>query len=95
MTLCTWPEEGDSQECRLRTRGKALRGCIGIFRETGYGMAGRIGTFQLHPGETTTKYAALVSARCNVDAQVMRRVLPPRLWMEASELEPPANEEDR
>eukprot|EP00959_Pyramimonas_sp_CCMP1952_P075502 1578066-Pyramimonas_sp.AAC.1 len=42
VTLRTWPEGGDSQECRLRTRGKALRGCIGIFRETDYGMAGRI-----------------------------------------------------
>ncbi|CAK0817607.1 unnamed protein product, partial [Prorocentrum cordatum] len=95
VTLRTWPEGGDSQECRLRTRGKALRGCIGIFRETDYGMAGRIVTFQLHPGETSTKYAAVVSARCNVDVQDMRRVLPPRLWMDASELEPPANEEDR
>ncbi|CAK0850189.1 unnamed protein product, partial [Prorocentrum cordatum] len=95
VTLCTWTEGEDSRECRLRTRGKALRGCIGIFRETDYGVAGRIVTFQLHPGETSTKYAALVSARCNVDVQDMRRVLPPRLWMDASELEPPANEEDR
>ncbi|CAK0895070.1 unnamed protein product, partial [Prorocentrum cordatum] len=96
VTLCTWPEGGeDSQECRLRTRGKALRGCIGIYRETDYGMAGRIAPIQLHPGETSTKYAAVVSARCNVDVQDMRRVLPPHLWMEASELEPPANEEDR
>ncbi|CAK0847613.1 unnamed protein product, partial [Prorocentrum cordatum] len=95
VTLCTWPEGGDSQECRLRARGKALRGCIGIFRETDYGMAGRIVTFQLHPGETSTKCAAVVPARCNVDVQDMRRVLPPRLWMDASELEPPANEEDR
>ncbi|CAK0911448.1 unnamed protein product, partial [Prorocentrum cordatum] len=95
VTLCTWPEGGDSQECLLRTRGKALGGCIGIFREADYGMAGRIATFQLHPGETSTKYAAVVSARCNVDVQDMRRVLPPRLWMDASELEPPANEEDR
>ncbi|CAK0862279.1 unnamed protein product, partial [Prorocentrum cordatum] len=95
VTLCTWTEGEDSRECRLRTRGKALRGCIGIFRETDYGMAGRIVTFQLHPGETSTKYAALVAARCNVDVQDMRRVLPPRLWMDASELEPPANEEDR
>ncbi|CAK0814408.1 unnamed protein product, partial [Prorocentrum cordatum] len=69
VTLCTWPKGGDSQECRLRTRGKALRGCIGIFRGTDYGMAGRIVTFQLHPGETSTKYAAVVSARCNVDVQ--------------------------
>ncbi|CAK0795192.1 unnamed protein product, partial [Prorocentrum cordatum] len=89
VTLCTWPEE-----CRLRTRGKALRGCIGIFRETDNGMAGRVVTFQ-HPGETSTKYAAVVSARCNVDVQDMRRALPPRLRMEASELEPLANEEDR
>ncbi|CAK0841403.1 unnamed protein product, partial [Prorocentrum cordatum] len=95
VKLCTWTEGEDSRECRLRTRGKALRGCIGIFRETDYGMAGRIVTFQLHPGETSTKYAALVAARCNVDVQDMRRVLPPRLWMDASELEPPANEEDR
>ncbi|CAK0792583.1 unnamed protein product, partial [Prorocentrum cordatum] len=94
VTLCTWPEGGDSQECRLRTRGMALRGCIGIFRETDYGMAGRVAIFQLHPGETSTKYAAVVSARCNVDVQDMTGA-PPRLWMDASELEPPAIEEDR
>ena len=96
VTLCTWDEEsGESEECRLRSRGKALRGCVGIFRETDYGMAGRIVTFQLHPGETSTHYAAVVAARCNVDVQDMRRVLPPRLWMAESDLEPEAQEEDR
>ena len=95
VTLWTWPEDGDSKERRRRARGKAPRGCIGKFLETEYGMAGRIVTFQLHLGETSTKYAAVVSARCNVDVQDMRRVLPPRLWMDPSELEPPANEEDR
>ena len=58
-------------------------------------MAGRIITFQMHPWETSTNYASLVAMRCNVDVQDMRRVLPPRLWMNPSELEPDAKEEDR
>ena len=92
MTLYT---EDEQHEKQWRRRGKPLRGCIGIFRETEYGMAGRILTFQLHPWETSTNYAALVAARCNVDVQDMRRVLPPRLWMHPDELEPDAKEEDR
>ena len=50
-------------------------------------MAGRVLTFQLHPGECVTNYAALVSMRCNVDVQDLRRVLPPNLWMEREDLE--------
>ena len=87
--------EDEKHERRLRRRGKPLRGSIGIFRETDYGMAGRIITFQMHPWETSTNYASLVAMRCNVDVQDMRRVLPPRLWMNPSELEPAAKEEDR
>ena len=78
----------DWTEIRRRRRGKELRGCIGIFRDTRYGMAGRILTFQLHPWECPSNYAALVAMRCNVDVQDLRRVLPPRLWMPEAELEP-------
>ena len=42
--------EEDGNEVRRRRRGKALRGCIAIMRDTRFGMAGRIVTFQLHPG---------------------------------------------
>ena len=77
----------DWAEIRRRRGGKPLRDCIGIFVETQYGMAGRILTYQVHPFECPTNYAALVAMRCNVDVQDMRRVLPPRLWMPAAELE--------
>ena len=79
-------DENDT-EVRLRRRGKPLRGCFAIFRDTRYGMAGRIITYQVHPWECATNYAALVAARCNVDVQDMRRVLPPELWMSPDELE--------
>ena len=49
----------EMHEMKIRRRGKPLRGCIGIFPETEYGMAGRILTFQLHRWETSTHYAAL------------------------------------
>ena len=39
-------DENDT-EVRLRRRGKPLRGCVGIFRDTRYGMAGRIITYQV------------------------------------------------
>lgn len=71
----------DWEEIRRRRGGKALRGCVGIFRETQYGMAGRILTYQLNSFECPTNYAALVAMRCNVDLQDMRRVLPPRLFL--------------
>ena len=74
---------------RIRRRGKALRGCIGIFRETKYGMAGRIITIQKHPGECCTNYAGMITIRSNLDVQDLRRVLRPDLWMEPCELEPP------
>ena len=80
--------DDDWNEIRRRRRGKALRGCVGIFRDTRYGMAGRIITFQLHPWECPTNYAALVAMRCNVDLQDLRRVLPPNLWMAEADLEP-------
>ena len=84
--------EEAEQLAHVRRPGKALRGCIGIFRETKYGMAGRVITFQMHPGECPTNYAGLVAMRCNVDVQDLRRVLPPELWMDPSELEPDADD---
>ena len=62
--------------------------------DTRYGMVGRVLTCQIHPWECPTNYATLVSARCNVDAQDMRRVVPPRLWLPAEELEPIVAEDD-
>ena len=89
VVLCN--ESGS--EVKRRRRGKALRGCLGIFCDTQFGMAGRIVTFQLHPGECATNYAALVAMRCNVDVQDLRRVLPPRTWLNEEELEPELPEE--
>ena len=84
----------DDSEVRFRRRGKPLRGCVGIFRETRYGMAGRVITYQVHPYECPTNYATIVASRCNVDVQDLRRVLPPEMWMSANEHEPAAIEED-
>ena len=81
----------DMNEVTRRRRGKALRGCIAIVRDTRFGMAGRILTYQMHPGESPTNYAALCTMRCNVDVQDLRRVLPPILWLEPHELEPEAD----
>ena len=89
--VVTLYDEEDT-ELRKRRRGKPLRGCIGIFRDTRFGMAGRIITFQMHPWECSTNYAALVAMRCNVDVQDLRRVLPPTMWMPAEELEPAGQE---
>ena len=61
---------------------------MAICRETRYGMAGRLITFQTHPYECPTNYAALVAMRCNIDVQDLRRVPPPKLWMLPEELEP-------
>ncbi|CAK0862670.1 unnamed protein product [Prorocentrum cordatum] len=55
----------------------------------------KIGRRFFYNAKDSTKCAAVVSARCTVDAQDMRRVLPPRPWTEGSELEPPANEGGR
>ena len=85
VVTCT---DEDYNEIRRRRRGKPLRGCICIFRETRFGMAGRILTYQVHPWECPTNYAALVAMRCNVDVQDLRRVLPPVLWMPEADLEP-------
>ena len=54
-------------------------------------MAGRIFTFQVHPGECPTNYAGLFAMRCNLDMQDLRRVLPPETWPSPSELEPPVD----
>ena len=78
----------DSTEVRRRRKGKPLRACLAIVRETQYGMAGRIITFQLHPWECPTAYAGLVSLRCNLDVQDLRRTLPPHMWMPSENLEP-------
>ena len=83
----------DGVEVRRRRRGKALRGCVAIFRDTRYGMAGRVITFQVHPGECPTNYAGLVALRCNLDVQDMRRVLPPHLWLQPDHQEPAAAED--
>ena len=56
-------------EVKRRRQGKQLRGCMAIFRDTRYGMAGRFVTFQAHPFECPTNYVALVALRCNVDVQ--------------------------
>jgi hypothetical protein len=55
-------------------------------------MAGRIITYQTHPWECSTNYAALVAMRCNVDVQDLRRVLPPTMWMAPEDLEPVGEE---
>jgi hypothetical protein len=80
-------DEGNEAR-QQRRRGKPLRACIGIFRDTRYGSAGRIITLQIHPYECVTNYIAMVAMRCNVDVQDLRRVLPPELWMPPDELEP-------
>ena len=54
-------------------------------------MAGRIFTFQVHPGECPTNYAGLVAMRCNLDIQDLRCVLPSETWPRPSELEPPVD----
>ena len=83
----------DGNTVKRRRRGKPLRSCIAIVRETAYGMAGRILTFQDHPFECLTNYAAMVCMRCNVDVQDLRRTLPPKLWLPDSELEPEEDSE--
>ena len=86
-------EEGNVT--KRRRQGKQLRGCLAICRDTRYGMAGRIITFQTHPRECPTNYAALVAMRCNVDVQDMRRVPPPSVWMHSSDLEPPPRPDEQ
>ena len=62
-------------------------------RETQYGMAGRVLTYQVHPWECSTNYTGLVAIRCNLDVQDLRRTLPPHIWMSSEELEPETTEE--
>ena len=59
----------DYKEVTRRRKGKPLRACLAIVRETQYGMAGRILTFQMHPWECSTTYAGMVAMRCNLDVQ--------------------------
>lgn len=82
----------DYTEVRRRRKGKPLRACLAIVRETQYGMAGRILTFQMHPWECSTTYAGMVALRCNLDVQDLRRTLPPHMWMPSEELEPETTE---
>ena len=91
--MVTLFDEADT-EVHRRRRGKPLRGCIGIFQDTRFGMAGRIITYQVHPWECSTNYATLVAARCNADVQDLRRVLPPTLWMSPEDLEPVGDEQE-
>ena len=79
---------------KRRRQGKPLRGCLAICRDTRYGMAGRILTFQVHPWECPSNYAALIALRCNVDVQDLRRVPPPWVWMLPDELEATVGEDD-
>ena len=58
---------------------------MGIFRDTRFGMAGRILTYQDHGFEGSTNYAGLVAFRSNLDVQDLRRVLPPQLWLPEDE----------
>ena len=84
----------DWTEIRRRRKGKPLRGVMGIFRDTRFGMAGRIITYQDHGFEGSTNYAGLVAFRSNLDVQDLRRVLPPQLWLPEHDLEPDAKEAD-
>ena len=81
----------DYTEVRRRRKGKSLRSCLAIVRETEHGMAGRILTFQMHPWECSTTYAGIVALRCNLDVQDLRRTLPPHMWMASEDLEPEDN----
>ena len=84
----------DYKEVTRRRKGKSLRACLAIVRETQYGMAGRILTYQEHPWECSTTYAGLVAMRCNLDVQDLRRTLPPPMWMPSEELEPEPTEDE-
>jgi len=84
----------DGHAVKRRRQGKQMRCCMAICRDTRYGMAGRIITFQTHPWECPTNYAALVAMRCNIDVQDMRRVPPPAVWMRPEDLEPPARPDE-
>ena len=57
-------------------------------------MAGSILTIQMHPSEYSTTYAGLVSLRCNLDVQDLRRTLPPHMWMPSEELERDPTEDE-
>ena len=84
--VATFYDDEDNEVSRRRN-GKALRGTIFIYRVTCWGMAGRILTYQVHPGESLTNYAMLVAMRCNVDVQDWRRVLPPYMWTPEEQLD--------
>ena len=81
----------DWNEVRRRRKGKPLRGVMGIFRDTRFGMAGRILRYQDHGFEVSINYAGLVAFRSNLDVQDLRRVLPPQLWLPENEMGPAAN----
>ena len=89
VNFATWDDNPENQkEARFRRRGKPLRACVAIIRETTYGMAGRLFTYQLHPWECSTNYAAMVAMRCNLDVQDLRRAVRPDIWMASEDQEP-------
>ena len=66
---------------RRRRRGKSLRNALFVVRQTIHGMQGRVLSFQEHPFECQSNYAAIAALRCNFDVQDLRRVLPEEHWL--------------
>ena len=71
-----------------RRRGKELRACMAVCRDSRYSMTGKVLTIQVNPWECVTNHTALVSGRGNCDVQTLNRVLPCEFWMDECELEP-------
>ncbi|CAJ1343981.1 unnamed protein product, partial [Effrenium voratum] len=69
--------------CRCRRKGKALRPSVHVCSEAEaeFGMSGRLRPIQLTPFEVQTNYGGSIPR--NLDAQDMRRVLDPSLWLPA------------
>ena len=65
----------DEFDVKGRRSGKKLRNIIHIVNDDETGMLGRLEFFQEHPYEGPTNYTGLVSVRCNLDLQDLRRVL--------------------
>jgi hypothetical protein len=68
-----------------RRRGKPLRNCFFVIRQSKFNMEGRVMLFQEHPFECQSNYLGIAASRCNLDVQDLRRVLSPDYWMEAGE----------
>ena len=84
----------DWNEIRRRRKGGHFRKVMSIFRDTHFGMLGRIITYQDHGFELSTNYCGPVAFRNNLDVQVVRRVLSPHLWMHEEDLNPYAKESE-